>query len=36
MIRGLLIRHPWVDMILDGKKAREIRGSELASVRLSR
>lgn len=27
MIRALLIRHPWVDMILDGKKTWEMRGS---------
>jgi hypothetical protein len=25
--RALLIRHPWIDMILDGKKTWEIRGS---------
>lgn len=30
MIRALLIRHPWVDMILDGKKTWEIRGSRTA------
>jgi ASCH domain len=26
-VRALLIRHPWIDMILDGKKTWEIRGS---------
>jgi hypothetical protein len=26
-MRALLIRHPWIDMILDGKKTWEIRGS---------
>ena len=26
-LRALLIRHPWIDMILDGKKTWEIRGS---------
>ena len=31
MTRGLLIRHPWVDMILDGKKIWEIRGSRTAA-----
>lgn len=30
MFRGLLIRHPSVDMILDGKKTWEIRGSRTA------
>jgi ASCH domain-containing protein len=30
MIRALLIRHPWVDLILDGKKTWEIRGSRTA------
>ena len=30
MIRALLIRHPWVDAILDGKKTWEIRGSRTA------
>lgn len=30
MIRALLIRHPWIDMILDGKKTWEIRGSRTA------
>jgi hypothetical protein len=30
MFRGLLIRRPWVDMILDGKKSWEIRGSRTA------
>lgn len=28
--RALLIRHPWIDMILDGKKTWEIRGSKIA------
>jgi ASCH domain len=32
MFRALLIRHPWVDMILDGKKTWEIRGAK-TSVR---
>ena len=27
MLRALLIRHPWTDLILDGKKCWEIRGS---------
>jgi len=27
MLRALLIRHPWIDLILDGKKCWEIRGS---------
>ena len=27
MLRALLIRHPWIDLILDGKKTWEIRGS---------
>jgi hypothetical protein len=27
MMRALLIRRPWIDMILDGKKTWEIRGS---------
>src|SRR5207249_10751001 len=31
-MRALLIRHPWIDMILDGKKVWEIRGSR-TSVR---
>ena len=26
-MRALLIRHPWIDMILDGQKTWEIRGS---------
>ena len=26
-MRALLIRHPWIDKILDGKKTWEIRGS---------
>lgn len=26
-MRALLIRHPWIDLILDGKKTWEIRGS---------
>ena len=30
MIRALLIRHPWIDLILDGKKTWEIRGSRTA------
>jgi hypothetical protein len=30
MTRGLLIRHPLIDMILDGKKTWEIRGSRTA------
>jgi hypothetical protein len=30
MMRALLIRHPWIDMILDGKKTWEIRGSRTA------
>lgn len=30
MMRALLIRHPWVDLILDGKKTWEIRGSRTA------
>jgi len=30
MTRGLLIRHPWIDMILDGQKTWEIRGSRTA------
>ena len=25
--RALLVRHPWIDMILDGKKTWEIHGS---------
>jgi len=28
--RALLIRHPWIDMILDGKKTWEIRGTNTA------
>src|SRR5216684_3372672 len=28
MIRALLIRHPWIDKILDGEKTWEIRGSK--------
>jgi hypothetical protein len=31
-LRALLIRRPWIDMILDGKKTWEIRGSQ-TSVR---
>ena len=31
-MRALLIRHPWIDMILGGKKYWEIRGSR-TSVR---
>jgi ASCH domain len=31
-LRALLIRHPWIDLILDGKKSWEIRGSR-TSVR---
>lgn len=27
MLRALLIRHPWIDLILDGKKSWEIRGA---------
>jgi hypothetical protein len=27
MMRALLIRHPWIDKILDGEKTWEIRGS---------
>lgn len=30
MIRALLIRHPWVGMILSGRKIWEIRGSRTA------
>jgi hypothetical protein len=30
MMRALLIRHPWIDMILDRKKTWEIRGSRTA------
>lgn len=29
-MRGLLIRHPWIDMILDEQKAWEIRGGRTA------
>ena len=32
---ALLIRHPWIDMILDGKKTWEIRGSRLPYADLS-
>lgn len=32
MMRALLIRHPWIDKILDGEKTWEIRGSK-TSVR---
>ena len=27
MIKGLFIKQPWIDLILDGKKSWEIRGS---------
>ena len=30
-MRALLIRHPWIDMILDGRKTWEIRGSATAT-----
>ena len=30
MMRALLIRHPWIDKILDGEKTWEIRGSKTA------
>jgi hypothetical protein len=29
-LRALLIRHPWIDLILDGKKTWEIRGSRIS------